>query len=63
METMTDEIKCPVCSSDIYEVRTGLDGERATAVQCQDCGHETTIGYAISRLLRKKREASGGSFP
>lgn len=54
---MRDEIRCPVCTGDVVELRDGPDGEPDAVIRCQDCGHETRVTYAMQRRLRNKRAA------
>ena len=54
---MSDEMRCPVCTGDVYELRAGPDGGPDAVFRCQDCGHETKLTYAMQRYLRDKRAA------
>lgn len=57
MGTMTDQIKCPDCGSDSYQIQSGPDGERYFSIVCLDCGCETVLSDAMRQILKKKRDA------
>lgn len=54
---MNDEMRCPVCTGDVYELRTAPNGSPDAVFRCQDCGQESPLTYAMQRWLRKKRAA------